>query len=63
MQSNPEENEIRKDKKYWDERQNLFGFFQLLREVDMRMNPHLYQKQKTKKPSGEKIKTNDTSNG
>ena len=33
-----------KDKKYWEARQNLFGFFSLLLEVDKRVNPHLYKK-------------------
>ena len=34
----------RKDKEYWEARQNLFGFFSLLLEVDKRVNPQLYKK-------------------
>jgi len=30
----------------WEARQNLFGFFSLLLEVDKRVNPHLYKKQR-----------------
>lgn len=30
----------------WEARQNLFGFFGLLLEVDKRINPHLYEKTK-----------------
>lgn len=37
-----------KDKEYWEARQNLFGFFGLLLEVDKRVNPQLYKKQKKK---------------
>jgi len=32
-----------KDDKDWEARQNLFGFFSLLLEVDKRVNPHLYK--------------------
>jgi len=32
------------DNKDWEARQNLFGFFSLLLEVDKRVNPHLYKK-------------------
>ena len=40
-------NEV-KNKEYWEARQNLFGFFSLLLEVDKRINPHLYKKYKIK---------------
>ncbi len=43
-------NENLEEKKYWEGRQNLFGFFQLLLEVDKRTNPHLYKKKKIKEP-------------
>ena len=48
--------DIRKDNEnidYDDDfeaQQNLLGFFILLLEVDMRVNPHLYKKKKTKEP-------------
>jgi hypothetical protein len=29
---------------YWEAEQNLLGFFKLLLEVDMRMNPDYYKK-------------------
>lgn len=32
------------DNKDWKARQNLFGFFSLLLEVDKRVNPHLYER-------------------
>ncbi len=44
MTENPEENQIKKGKEYLKGRQNIFGFFQLLLEVDKRNNPHLYKK-------------------
>jgi len=47
-ESPADENQIKKDRAYWEARQNLFGFFSLLLEVDMRVNPHLYKKQKIK---------------
>jgi hypothetical protein len=31
------------DDKDWEARQNLFGFFSLLLEVDKRVNHHLYK--------------------
>ena len=34
--------EVENDKD-WEARQNLFGFFSLLLEVDKRVNPHLYK--------------------
>jgi len=52
MQSNPDE--LKKDNEnidYDDDfeaQQNLLGFFKLLLEVDMRVNPHLYKKKKIK---------------
>jgi hypothetical protein len=33
------------DSKNWEARQNLFGFFSLLLEVDKRTNPYLYKKE------------------
>ncbi len=32
------------DDKDWEARQNLFGFFSLLLEVDKKVNPHLYER-------------------
>jgi len=32
----------------FEAQQNLLGFFKLLLEVDRRVNPHLYKKQKIK---------------
>ncbi|MBU2539574.1 hypothetical protein KJ786_00200 [Patescibacteria group bacterium] len=49
----PNENQIKKDEAYWKARQNLFGFFSLLLEVDMRVNPHLYKNKETKEPKKE----------
>jgi len=37
-----------KDKEYWEARQNLFGFFSLLLDVDKRINPQLYKKPENK---------------
>jgi len=34
------------DDKDWEARQNLFGFFSLLLEVDKKVNPHLYKHEK-----------------
>ena len=45
----PNDSQIKKDKGYWEARQNLYGFFNLLLEVDMRVNPRLYKKQEIKK--------------
>ena len=50
MADKPDENQIKKDKAYWETRQNLFGFFSLLLEVDMRVNPHLYKKKEISEP-------------
>jgi len=36
------------DDGYWESRQNLFGLFSLLLEIDKRINPHLYKKPKIK---------------
>ena len=44
----PKGKQIKKDKAYWEARQNLFGFFSLLLEVDKRVNPNLYKKQEIK---------------
>jgi hypothetical protein len=44
-----DENQIKKDKAYWEARQNLFGFFQLLLEVDKRIDPEFYENLKIKK--------------
>ena len=38
------------DKEYWEARQNLYGLFSVLIEVDKRVNPQLYKKQDIKKP-------------
>ena len=38
----------------FEAQQNLLGFFKLLLEVDMRVNPHLYK--------GKKIKKTDNAN-
>lgn len=37
------------DKEYWEARQNLFGLFSVLMEVDKRVNPQFYKKQNLKK--------------
>jgi hypothetical protein len=60
MQPNPDK--LKKDNEnidYDDDfeaQQNLLGFFSLLLEVDKRVNPHLYKKQKTTKPAEKEIK-------
>lgn len=60
MQPNPDE--LKKDIESMDydddfeAQQNLLGFFKLLLEVDRRVNPHLYKKQKTPKPAEKEIK-------
>ena len=36
------------DKEYWEARQNLFGLFSVLIEVDKRVNPQFYKKKETK---------------
>ena len=45
-----EEEPIKKveEKNDFEADQNLLGFFKLLLEVDMRVNPHLYKKKKIK---------------
>jgi len=51
----PDKNQIEKDypdmddKEYWEARQNLYGLFSVLIEVDKRVNPQLYKKQNIKK--------------
>ena len=49
MSESSEGKQTKKDKEYWEGRQNLFGFFNLLLEVDKRNNPHLYKKPEIKK--------------
>ena len=50
----PIPDELKKDTENMDyddnfeAQQNLLGFFKLLLEVDMRVNPHLYKKRKIK---------------
>ncbi len=50
MKSSPDKNKIRKDyqdmdeKEYWEARQNLYGLFSVLIEVDKRVNPQFYKK-------------------
>jgi hypothetical protein len=39
------------DDKNWEARQNLFGFFSLLLEVDKRVNPHSYKNARNRKHS------------
>ena len=34
------------NKENWEARQNLVGFFSVLLKIDMRLNPHLYKKEK-----------------
>ena len=48
-ESPDDKNEIKKDKAYWEARQNLFGFYSLLLEVDKRIDPEFYENLKTKK--------------
>ncbi len=43
MLEDANEKRIKKDKDYWKTRQNLFGFFQLLLEVDKRIDPEFYE--------------------
>jgi hypothetical protein len=38
-----------KDEEYWEARQNLYGLFSLLIEVDKRVNPQFYKKKETEK--------------
>ena len=52
MPESPEENKMNDDKEYWEARQNLFGFFSLLLEIDKRINPHLYKKVKNNENNG-----------
>ena len=35
------------DKNYWEAKQNLIGFFDLLLKIDKRVNPHLYKEIET----------------
>lgn len=44
----------------FEARQNLFGFFSLLLEVDKRINPHLYKKAKNNENNGNSNNTNKT---
>jgi len=44
------ENENMDEKEYWEGRQNLYGLFSVLIEVDKRVNPHLYKKKTIKEP-------------
>lgn len=39
-----EENKEKMNENDYEARQNLFGFFNLLLDVDKRVNPHLYKK-------------------
>jgi len=48
MQEEPKENQIKENRAYWEARQNLFGFFQLLLEVDKRIDPEFYENLKNK---------------
>jgi len=50
-----EEIEIDSD---FEARQNLFGFFSLLLEIDKRINPHLYKKDKNNENNGSPNNTN-----
>lgn len=49
LENKDTKNQIEKDRKYWEARQNLFEFFSLLLEVDKRVNPQFYKKQKENK--------------
>lgn len=50
MENCPNENKIKKDypdmedKEYWEARQNLYGLFSILIEVDKRVNPQFYKR-------------------
>jgi hypothetical protein len=54
MQPSPDEiknnNEIIEKDDDFEAQQNLLGFFKLLLEVDMRVNPHLYKNKRIKDP-------------
>jgi len=41
-------------------RQNLFGFFSLLLEIDQRVSPHLYKKTKNNENNGSPNNPNKT---
>lgn len=41
------------DEEYWEARQNLYGLFSVLIEIDKRVNPHLYEKKEIKEPKKE----------
>ena len=51
---NPNKNESIEEDDDFEAQQNLLGFFKLLLEVDMRVNPHLYKDKKIKE-----LKKND----
>jgi len=40
----PKNKQKSREEEYWEARQNLFGFFNLLLEVDKRINPNFYKK-------------------
>lgn len=44
----------------FEARQNLFGFFSLLLEIDKRINPHLYKKTKNNENNGSPNNPNKT---
>lgn len=46
---NNDESELKSKGLDFEAKQNLLGFFDLLLKVDMRINPHLYNKHKNKK--------------
>ncbi|MEK7664622.1 MAG: hypothetical protein AAB361_00595 [Patescibacteria group bacterium] len=48
------ENENINEDEDFEADQNLLGFFKLLLEVDMRVNPHLYTKPKEKETNNPK---------
>ena len=49
-----------KEESNFEARQNLFGFFSLLLEIDKRINPHLYKKAKNNENNGNSNNTNKT---
>jgi len=58
MIESSEKKEKSMDREDFEARQNLFGFFSLLLEIDKRVNPHLYKKIKNNENNGSPNNTN-----
>lgn len=59
-EKNNKEIEGLKEDSNFEARQNLFGFFSLLLEIDKRINPHLYKKVKNNENNGSSNNPNKT---